>query len=97
MKHDFETEVRALTGQLNNADGYLECEAIILANMQKPAGTNNSITFIVSYLKILQKYFQYKALIDKDNDECINYKYAVGFLNSVIATPYWHSWIRATN
>lgn len=97
MKDDFENEVIELTSELKKADGYLQCEAIILANMQKQADKNNSITFIVSCLKRLQKYFEDKAVINKGNVDCVNYKYAVGFLNTVIATPYWHSWIRATN
>ncbi len=35
MKIDFEYEASELTGELKSADGYLECEAMVLANIKK--------------------------------------------------------------
>lgn len=91
MKIDFEFEVSELTGELSTADGYLECEAIVLANIKKHIDKNISIIFIEGYLKRLNKYFEDKTVINKGNANCANYKYAAGFLNAIITTPYWHS------
>lgn len=96
MKLDFEYEVSELTGELKEADGYLDCEAIILANIKKQADKNISIIFIEGYIKRLRKYFEDKMVINKGNSDCVNYKYAAGFLNTMIATPYWQSWIKTT-
>lgn len=94
MKLDFEYEVSELTGELKEADGYLDCEVIILANIKKQVDKNISIIFIEGYIKRLYKYFEDKAVINKGSNDCVNYKYASGFLNTIISTPYWHNWIK---
>lgn len=97
MKLDFDYEVSELTGELKEAEGYLDCEAIISANIKKQVDKNISTIFIEGYIKRLHKYFEDKALINMDNETSINYRYAAGFLNTIIATPYWHSWIKTTD
>lgn len=97
MKLDFEYEISELTGELKEADGYLHCEAIVLSNIKKHIDKNISIIFIEGYLKKLHKYFEDKAVINRGNDDCVNYGYAAGFLNTIIATPYWHSWMKTTD
>ena len=48
-------------------------------------------------LILLQKYFEDKSVINKGNEESVNYKYAAGFLNTINNTPYWHSWGKTTD
>lgn len=97
MKLIFDDEVNELNGELKLADGYLECEAIILANIKKHVDKNIPTVFIEGYLKRLHKYFEDKEVINRGNKHCVNYKYAGGFLHTIISTPYWHSWVSTTD
>jgi hypothetical protein len=51
MKIDLEYQVSKLTSELKVADGYLECEAIVLANIKKQTDKNIAIIFIEGHLK----------------------------------------------
>ncbi len=97
MKIYFEYDVSELINKLKVADVYLECEAIVLENIKKHTDKNISIIFIEGYIKKLHRYFEDKTVINKGNADCINYRYAAGFLNTIIATPYWHSWIKTSD
>lgn len=97
MNIDFENEVSDLTGDLKLADSYLDCETIVLANIKMHIANGISIPEIENYLKKLQSYLEDKMVINKGHAVAVNYKYAAGFLNTIIATPYWHSWIRTTD
>jgi len=97
MKINYDYEVNELTGDLKLADGYLDCETIVLANIKKHYANGISIPVIESYLKKLQIYFEDKIVINKGNADAVNYKYAAGFLNTINATPSWHSWIKNTD
>lgn len=97
MKIDFNYEVRELTEDLKSADGYLDCETIMLANIKRQLHNKIAVHTIESYLKQLQKYFEDKSVINKGNEESVNYKYAAGFLKTVNDTPYWHHWVKTTD
>lgn len=85
MKIYFECEVSELTGELKSADGYLDCETIIFANVKKHLAYGIAIPVIESYLKKLQVYFECKMLINKGKAVAVNYKYAAEFLNTINA------------
>lgn len=97
MKINYDYEVSELTSDLKLADGYLDCETIVLANIKKHYANGISIPVIESYLKKLQIYFEDKMVINKGNADAVKYKYAAGFLNTINTTPYWHSWIKTTD
>jgi hypothetical protein len=90
----FDKETKAMLIELKNANGYLDCENIILKNLKKHDNNRVSIIAIESYLRKLLKYIEDKAVINKDNTECENYTYAASLLRSIIETPYWDRWIK---
>lgn len=94
---NFEFETKEIIATLKEADGYLDCENVIIHNIKKHVINGIEIIDIERYLKELHKYFQDKAVINKGNVLSVNYTYATSFLHTVIATPYWHSWIRTTD
>ena len=51
MKINYDYEVIELTSNLKLADGYLNCETIVLANIKKHFANEISIPVIESYLK----------------------------------------------
>jgi len=85
----FDDETSVMIKQLKNANGYLECENIILKNLGEHDNNRVSIISIRSYLKNLLKYIEDKIVINKGNAHCENYRYAAGILRSVIATPHF--------
>ena len=82
-------ETSAMMIQLKNANGYLECENIILKNLGEHDNNSVSMTTIESHLKHLLKYIEDKIVINKGNAHCENYRYAAGILRAVIATPHF--------
>jgi hypothetical protein len=93
---NFDFETKGIIAELKLAHGYLDCENIITRNIKKHMVNDIEINVIEGYLKKLQKYFEDKTVINKGNDDCVNYKYAAGFLTTINATPYWHRWIKTS-
>ncbi len=85
----FDKETKAMLIELKNANGYLDCENIILKNLRKHDNNRLPIIAVESYLRKLLKYIEDKAVINKGNADCENYTYAAGFLRSIIGTPQW--------
>lgn len=96
MKINFEAEVKGLNSQLKVGDGYLDCEHIIVTNIKKQIHSGAAIPEIENYLKQLRAFFEDKVVINKGNMEAVNFRYAAGFLDTVIATPFWQSWMQTS-
>lgn len=96
MKIDFEVELSELTTELKTTDGYLDCEHIIVSNVKKQIKKNVAIPDIENYLKNLQSYFEEKMVINNGHMDSINFRYAAGFLSTLIETPYWQSWMKTS-
>lgn len=92
----FDNETKEITAGLQKADGYLECESLLIKNIQKHAEKGIPISSIEQYLRQLYAHFNNKAAIEAGSPAGINYGYATAFLQTVIATPYWKSWIITT-
>jgi hypothetical protein len=94
MKIDFEYEMNAIEPQLKSAKGYLDCEKIIVNNIRKHSIKEFDDDSIAEFLNKLQSYLIKKVEATKQTNECINYRYAKSFVNTLVATPYWRSWIK---
>lgn len=94
MKIDFEYEINVIEPQLKLAKGYLECEKIIINNIRKHTIKEFDDDSIAEFLKKLLSYFAIKVEATKQTNDCINYRYAKSFVNTLVATPYWRSWIK---
>lgn len=94
MKIDFEYEINVIEPQLKLAKGYLECEKIIINNIRKHTIKEFDDDSIAEFLKKLLSYFATKVEATKQTNDCINYRYAKSFVNTLVATPYWRSWIK---
>lgn len=97
MKIDIQYEISELTPKLESAKGYLECERVIINNIRKQIKNGFDDDSIAEFLKKLLSYFIEKVAATKQTNECINYRYAKGFVNTLITTPYWRSWIKTIN
>ncbi len=93
---NFEVETNEIITDIKKADSYLDCENVIINNIKKQVVNGIEVNNIQGYLKKLQKYIEDKSVINKGNNDCVNYRYAAGFLHTINTTPYWHSWMMAT-
>lgn len=93
---DFDNETKEIISDLKLADGYLDCEKVIIYNIKKHLANGFPVSVIEGYLKKLMQYFEDLIVTNKNSADCTNYRYAVGFVNTLISTPYWHSWIKTT-
>ncbi len=94
MHTDLNNEAAALSLQLKPAEGYLECEKVVIHHIKKYLVNGNISPDTEPRLKKLLAYLQEMIEINKDTNDCINYRYAAGFLKTILETPYWHSWIK---
>lgn len=97
MAIEFEKEAKEITANLKLADGYLDCEKIIIRNIKKLLLNTHPVSEIEGYLKKLLHYFEELIVKHKDTADCTNYRYTVGFLDTVLRFPYWYSWIASTS
>lgn len=97
MKINIEYEISELTPKLESANGYLESERVIINNIRKQVEKGFDDESIADFLKKLLTYFTDKVAATKQTNQCINYRYAKGFVNTLITTPYWRSWINTIN
>ncbi|MCW3091353.1 MAG: hypothetical protein JWP81_2422 [Ferruginibacter sp.] len=90
-----ENETKEIIKGIKLADSYLDCERVIINNIKKHFKNGHKAAVIEDYCKKLKQSLEEKARGEKGNSQCINYDYAVGFLNTLIVSAYWHTWIMA--
>jgi len=96
MSIDFEKQVSKIIPLIESADGYLDCEKLIINNIREQLANGVTNPDVEGYLKKLHHYFDQQIIKKQSTAGCINYGYAAGFVNTLITTPYWRSWINAT-
>ena len=94
MKIDFDNEISEMTPDLQQAGGYLECEKVIVNNVRKYIIKGFDDKTIVNYLEKLSAYFKDRIKTAQSTSDCTNYRYADGFINTLIQMPYWRSWMK---
>ena len=94
MAIDFDYEINEMSPGLKVAEGYLECEQIIIHNIRKHLKKNIGDTSILIFLKKLSGYFNDRITETQNTSDCTNYRYVEGFVNTLIKMPYWKTWIQ---
>jgi hypothetical protein len=93
MYTKFENRIPGIEKQLQHANGYLEAESIVIANLKEQLKDGVSMSAIDKNLEVLYEHIN-KIVVEKNKDpEVVNFKYASACLKRFITTPYWHSWI----
>ena len=94
MLLDFSYEALKITDDLKLVNGYVACEKIIIKNIIKHCENGLEDISIESYLKKLTTYLEYMIETAADGNFCINYSFAIGFVNILLKRPAWKSWIK---
>lgn len=97
MPINLESEITEIAGKLKHAEGYLDCEKIIVHNIRKQLEKGNTDENIIVYLKKLSAWFEKKIESNPHDADCTNYRYAVGFVDTLLKMPYWRSWMKSND
>ena len=97
MPIDFDAETIEIASKLQKAEGYLDCEKIIIYNIKKQLDNSNNDENIISYLKKLNAWLAEKTVINRLTANSTNYRYAAGFVDTLLKMPYWKSWMQTFN
>jgi len=94
MGIDFDYEVSEMTPHLQQAEGYLECEKVIVNNVRNHVIKGFDDKVITNYLEKLSTYYKHRIKTSQNTSDCTNYRYVEGFINTLLKIPYWRSWIK---
>jgi hypothetical protein len=93
MPIDLNPEITEITTKLKKAEGYLECEKIVIHNIKKQVERGTSDENIILYLKKLLAWFEGKIEVNRHEADYTNYRYVAGFVDTLIKMPYWKTWM----
>jgi hypothetical protein len=88
MPIDFDLETIEITDNLKQVEGYLDCEKIIIHNIKKHLEKGFDEENIIAYLKKLSVFLNRKIDANQGKADCSNYRYAAGFVNTLLKMPY---------
>jgi hypothetical protein len=94
MTIDFGAETSEINSKLKQVEGYLDCEMVIVQNIHKQLQNGNNDENIILYLKKLSAWFENRIKVSQPNTDCTNYRYAAGFVDTLLKMPYWKSWMK---
>ena len=94
MPIDFDTETFEISNKLSQVEGYLDCEKIIVQSINKQLENGNKDENIILYLKKISTCLRRKIATNQLNLKCTNYRYAVGFIDTLLKIPYWKNWMK---
>lgn len=94
MTINFDVETSEINSKLKQVEGYLDCEKIIIHNIKKNLDNGFDEEYIIVYLKKLSVFFYEKIDANQGKADCSNYRYAVGFVETLLKMPYWKSWMK---
>lgn len=90
---NFTSENEQIADDLKLANGYLACEKIILNKIIKHFEFGLDDASIENYLKELVTYLELIIETGKEANFHINYRFAVGFINTLLRVPAWRKWV----
>lgn len=93
MAINIDKELNEMIASLKQAEGYLDCEKLIIVNIKKHLANKVTVPDIEDYLKKLMQHFENLLEVNENFEDNINYRYTTQFLKTLISTPYWKSWI----
>jgi hypothetical protein len=97
MTNDFDREAKVIIDELKQATDYLECEAILLNHLKKQVKKGSTDSSIEIYMKKLLTIFEARIKAAQNRVDCVNDRYAAGFLKTLTSTTYWRIWLKSGN
>jgi hypothetical protein len=91
MKHAW--ELTKIKEELSSVEGYLACEKIIIKHIIWHFNHGSSDMMVQSHLKDLSGHLENLLAENNDNSTYPNYRFVVGFVNSLLKNPLWKNWV----
>lgn len=91
---DIDNEKKLIIAALKQVSGYLDCEKIIIQRIRKQAENGAYDTTIENYLKSIASHLEISGSACGDANEQLNYRYVIGFINTLLRIPSWRSWLQ---
>ena len=90
---NFTSETKQIADDLKQVNGYLACEKIIIYNIIKHFEFGLDDANIENYLKELVTHLEFMIEAGKETNFHINYRFATGFINTLLRVPAWRKWV----
>jgi len=97
MTNDFDKEAKEISNELKLATSYLDCENVLMHHLKKQAKKGVTHATIETFMKKLQSFFEARIKATQNRVDCVNDRYASGFLNTLLSSRYWHIWLKLGN
>lgn len=97
MKIDVVHEVDEMEPGIKAAGDYLACEKILINNIRKHVLSGMDDTALQEYTASLAAHYSARIKAAQSTTLCVNYRYAVAFLNALHEAPHLSRWIRTSN
>ena len=92
---DMNYEQDFIMDALKNVSGYLDCEKIIVWQIRKHVTKGLDDPAIETYLKNIASHLEAMTETCVDANIQMNYRYVIGFVNTLLRTPSWRNWMQA--
>lgn len=94
MAIDFDAETSEITSKPKQVEGCLDCEKSNSGKYPQATSRRNNNENIIRYLKRLPAWFENKIIVNQLRTDCTNYRYATGFVNTLLKMPCWRNWMK---
>lgn len=95
MEIDLIREAIEIISDLKKTDDYLAAEKLVTTKIKKHLEEGIDIPVIENHLKKLFQYFQNQITITPAYTDSVRYRYIAAFLETLLHSNYWHSWINS--
>lgn len=96
MEIDVVHEVDEMESGIKAARDYLSCEKILINNIRRHVSSGMDYTALQEYTASLAAYYAARIKAAQSTTVCVNYRYAVAFLNALHEAPHLSGWIQAS-
>lgn len=90
---DIEQETGLIKEALHQVSGYMDCEKIAIRHIHKQVENGFSDTCILDYLQAVIGHLERATEATRDANIQLNYRFVIGFINTLLRTPSWKSWM----
>ena len=78
---------------LQQVSGYLDSEKIIIRHIRKQLDNGMEESAVENYLQQVAAYLEQETTGCGNANTQMNYRYVIGFINTLLRTPAWKSWM----
>jgi len=94
---ELDNDLYEITQEIKHTDGFLDCEKIIIKNIREQFENGMNEKHVENYLIKLRVQMESRIELNKNTINCTNYRYAAGFINTLLKIPFLRNWLKTIN